>query len=300
MRLALLLFLALAILFALPFLFFGEGFEAALSGEAAVRWLSGFGAFAGLAGLLLLASDLLLPVPASAVLTALGMLHRTLAGGAIGTLGLVLAGLLGWTLGRVFGRPLAARLFDPEEWAQGTALFARFGGLLVAVSRALPLLPEVVSVAAGILGMRLPPFLAALLCGAVPVAFGFAAFGAAFADRPLAGLVISLAVPAALWFALRPLLARIAVPASGAAHEALECEGQGEARGAEERGPAGDRQKTPVEETDGGNEPDHRPGHVAGPAAGEEAQARRRCREQPEPGQKPERVRGREPEADQR
>jgi uncharacterized membrane protein YdjX (TVP38/TMEM64 family) len=295
-----LLFLALALLFALPFLLFGEVFEAALSGEAALRWLSDFGTFAWLAGLLLLASDLLLPVPASAVLTALGMLHGTFAGGAIGTLGLGLAGLLGWTVGRCCGRPVAARLFDPGEWAQAAALFTRFGGLLVAVSRALPLLPEVVGVAAGILGMRLPLFLAALLCGAAPVAFAFAAFGAASADRPLAGLLVSLAVPAALWFAIRPLFARLAVPASGAAHEALEREGPGETCGTGKRRPAGHRQKAAVQEADGGDQPDHRLRHVAGPAAGEQAQARGRRREESGPGQEPERVGEREPQPDQR
>jgi uncharacterized membrane protein YdjX (TVP38/TMEM64 family) len=295
-----LLVLALAVVFALPFLLFGEGFAAALSGEAAMRWLSGFGTFTGLAAVLLLACDLLLPVPASGVLATLGMLYGPLAGGAIGTLGLVVSGMVGWLFGRWIGRPLAARLCTPEEWAQAVALFARFGGPAVAVCRALPLLPEVMSLAAGIFGMRLLPFLIALLCGAVPVAFGFAAFGAAFADRPLLGVLLSLLVPALLWLAVQRLIGRIAVAVSGAAHKALQCQGQHKAGRAEKRWPAGSGEQTAIEKADASNQHDHCLRHIAGVAAREQAQTVAACSHKPGKGEQAKGMGEGEPEPEQR
>jgi uncharacterized membrane protein YdjX (TVP38/TMEM64 family) len=255
---------------------------------------------AGAAAVLLLASDLLLPVPASAVLAALGMLYGPLAGGVIGTIGLILAGMIGWSCGRWCGRPLAARLCTPEDWAQAVALFARFGGPAVAVSRALPLLPEVMSLAAGIFGMRLLPFLVALLCGAVPVAFAFAAFGAAFADRPLLGVLLALFVPALLWFAIQMIIGRIAIVALGTAHDPLQGKGQGEARWAKERRPAGSGEKTAIEQADGGNQRHHGLWHIAGAAAREQAQTEAGCGHKPGKGEQAKRMGEGEPEPDQR
>lgn len=286
------LFFLLALLFALPFALFG-------SGEEAAAWLAQLRTAAWLVGPLLLASDLLLPVPASGVLAALGLFYGPLAGGALGTLGLLLAGLAGWMVGRLLGPSLATRLFAPAEWERGADLFARWGGLLVAGSRAVPLLPEVASVAAGMFGMPFWTFLAALLCGALPVAFAFAAFGAAFADRPLVALILSL-LPGGLWFLLAGRLAAREPPTSGAAHQRLEEEGQGEARGAEEGRPTGRRQKATVEQADGGDQQRHGATDIARSAAGEEGERHAARRDEREPGDEPERMGEGEAETDDR
>ena len=155
-------FLLLALIVLIPFLIWGSCFERSFSQEGTVAWLTGFGPWASLAGILLLMSDLILPIPATAVMAALGFLYGPLAGGLIATLGSFLSGALAYLLCRRFGRPAAARLLGPQELVEGERLFARAGGWLVVLSRWLPVFPEVIACMAGLSGMRPIPFFAAL------------------------------------------------------------------------------------------------------------------------------------------
>jgi uncharacterized membrane protein YdjX (TVP38/TMEM64 family) len=81
------LFLLLALVVSVPFLIWGSGFEQSFSREGAVAWLSGYGRWAGLAGILLLMSDLFLPIPAAAVMAALGFVYGPVVDGLIATFG---------------------------------------------------------------------------------------------------------------------------------------------------------------------------------------------------------------------
>ena len=65
-----LIFLALAGIVLVPFLIWGDWFEAAFTGDALTGALQSWGlAWGWLAGVLLLVSDLFLPVPGTAVMT---------------------------------------------------------------------------------------------------------------------------------------------------------------------------------------------------------------------------------------
>ncbi|MEO1686923.1 MAG: VTT domain-containing protein [Pseudomonadota bacterium] len=200
----LVLVLALAVL--LPFAIWGEGIEAALSQEAAQARLERWGPWAWAAGAALLVADLALPIPTTVVMAALGLIYGPLWGGLAAAFGSALAGGVGYGLGRVAGRPAAAALLGPEPLAEGEALFARAGGWLVALSRWMPVLPEVVSVCAGVARMAPGRFAAALACGCLPMGFAFAALGHAGAEAPLLTLGLSALAPAALWLAARRLL----------------------------------------------------------------------------------------------
>jgi uncharacterized membrane protein YdjX (TVP38/TMEM64 family) len=222
------LFVLLALLLGLPFLFWGEGFEAAWGGSAAIGWLREQGPYAWMAAIGLLVADLFLPLPASGIMAALGVLYGALIGGLIAALGSFLSGSLGYALCRLLGRRAARRLLGERDLERGARLFTAYGGWLVAASRALPLLPEVVACAAGLLRMPAPRFFAALACGAVPVGMGFAWLGSAGADRPLPTLAVAVLLPVALWLAVDRLAgARL----SGAADPALEDEGEEEGQG---------------------------------------------------------------------
>jgi membrane protein DedA with SNARE-associated domain len=87
-------------------------------------------------------------------------------------------------------------------------LFARHGGLIVAASRWLPVLPEVISCMAGLTRMPFRSFVLALLCGAAPLGFVVAALGYVGSDRPLLTLVLCAFLPLPLWYLLRTTLAR--------------------------------------------------------------------------------------------
>ncbi len=209
------IFIALALAVLVPFAIWGEGLARAFGRDGAVAWLAAYGQWAWAAGMLLLAADLLLPIPATAVMAALGFVYGPLWGGLIGTAGGVLGGSLGYGLCRAFGRPLARRLLGPGDLAQGERLFARAGGWLVALSRWLPVFPEVIACMAGLARMPLATFLIALLCGSAPLGFAFAAIGHAGAEHPVLAIALSALAPPLLWLVVQPhLRARGRAPAA--------------------------------------------------------------------------------------
>jgi uncharacterized membrane protein YdjX (TVP38/TMEM64 family) len=197
-------FLLLALIVLIPFLIWGAGFERSFGRDGAVAWLAGYGRWAGVAGILLLVSDLVLPIPATAVMAALGFVYGPLAGGLIATLGGFLSGALAYLLCRRFGRPAALRLLGPQELIDAERLFARVGGWLVVLSRWLPVFPEVIACMAGLARMPPVPFFAALLCGSAPLGFVFAAIGHAGVDHPVLAIALSAGLPPLLWLSVQP------------------------------------------------------------------------------------------------
>ncbi|HEX5077873.1 MAG TPA: VTT domain-containing protein, partial [Geminicoccaceae bacterium] len=197
------IFVGLALLVLIPFLIWGEGLERSFGREGVVAWLADYGRWAWAAGILILASDLLLPIPATAVMAALGFVYGPLWGGLISTAGGFLGGLLGYGLCRGFGRPLAARLLGADGLAEGERLFARAGGWLVVLSRWLPIFPEVIACMAGLSRMPLATFLLALLCGSAPLGFAFAAIGHAGVAHPVLAIALSALAPPLLWLAVQ-------------------------------------------------------------------------------------------------
>jgi uncharacterized membrane protein YdjX (TVP38/TMEM64 family) len=197
-------FLLLALIVLIPFLIWGSGFEQSFSQEGAVTWLTGYGRWASVAGILLLMSDLVLPIPATALMAALGFVYGPVAGGVIATLGSFLSGALGYLLCRWFGRPVAVRLLGPKDLMDSERLFARVGGWLVVLSRWLPVFPEVIACMAGLSRMPPLPFFAALACGSAPLGFAFAMIGHAGVDHPVLAIALSAVLPPLLWLAVQP------------------------------------------------------------------------------------------------
>jgi uncharacterized membrane protein YdjX (TVP38/TMEM64 family) len=199
----LLITLGLAVALLLPFLVWGELFVQWFTGAEGLVWLQSWGGWAWAAVLALLIGDLFLPVPATPIMSAAGYLYGVGLGGLLSAAGSFLSGLLAYGLSRKFGRPAAARLAGEAELARGEALFQQRGAWVVALSRWLPLLPEVVACLAGLARMRFAVFAAALACGSVPLGFTYAAIGAAGQDHPRLALALSAIVPAMLWLLVR-------------------------------------------------------------------------------------------------
>jgi uncharacterized membrane protein YdjX (TVP38/TMEM64 family) len=200
--------IVLAVLLCVPFFIWGDDFMRRFSGEEAVAWIRGWGAWGGLAVIGLLVSDLLLPIPATPVMSAAGYVYGTFVGGLLAAAGSFAAGMAGYALCRAFGRGVAARLAGERELAQHETRFRRSGPWIVAASRWMPLLPEVVSCLAGLTRMPLRTFALSLACGAVPMGFVYAAIGAAGQDHPTLAVVLNLAVPPVLWLGLHQVLRR--------------------------------------------------------------------------------------------
>ena len=82
--------------------------------------MRGFGGWAWAVGIGLIASDIALPIPSSAVMAALGIIYGPWIGGAISAGGSILAGLTGYGVCRMIGPATAEKLaeFTPDMLLQ--------------------------------------------------------------------------------------------------------------------------------------------------------------------------------------
>jgi len=204
-----LLILGLAVLtVAAPLAVWGTELTERLSIDGAVAWIRGYGAWAWIAGMGLIVSDLVLPVPTTAVIAALGVVYGPLVGGLIGGVANFLAGIVAYGIARALGPRVARQLAGHEGLAQAGRLFRRWGGALVVISRWVPVLPETVALLAGLAHMPAGQFALALALGALPLGFTFATVGHFGAEAGLWVLVLAVAAPIGLWALLGPMLAR--------------------------------------------------------------------------------------------
>lgn len=194
-------FVILAALFLVSWLLWGGGWENYFTLQGSIAWLESAGSWAWVAGILLLVGDLVLPVPGTIVISALGLIYGVAVGGVVAGVGLTAAGLSGYGIGRMFGGRFARRWLGERDFEAGHRIFTQGGGWIVAMSRALPILPEVISCTAGLVGMPFKRFVVALACGSFPMGFLFAAIGHAGRETPGWALVFSLMLPALLWWA---------------------------------------------------------------------------------------------------
>jgi uncharacterized membrane protein YdjX (TVP38/TMEM64 family) len=176
----------------------------------AVLMLQKYDAWAWAVGIALIWADLVLPVPQTVVIAALGIIYGTVLGGLLGSVGLIIGGLLGYVLMLTSARRMVKRFVGPRSLNTMESLFERAGTWAIVLTRSLPYsIPEAMVFLAGLAGMPLGRFTAALSVGSVPTAFAFAAIGAGWADQPILALAMSyvlpiLLLPIALFLMRRP------------------------------------------------------------------------------------------------
>ena len=164
--------------------------------DDAVLMLRTYGSWAWAAGIALIWADLVLPIPQTAVVAALGIIYGIWLGGLLGTFALITGGLLGYGLMRTAARRLAQRLVRPQSVRRMESLFDRGGAWAIVLTRSLPFsVPEAMVFLAGLAGMPIKKYTAALTIGSVPTAFVFAAIGAGWADQPVLALALSYVLP---------------------------------------------------------------------------------------------------------
>jgi len=198
-------FVGLSALVLVTWLLWGGAWEERFTLAGAVAWIEGAGSWAWAAGMGLLAADLLLPVPGTVVMSALGWIYGSLVGGLFATAGTIVAGLCGYGIGRLIGERAARKILGDADFEKGKQLFAGGGGWMIALSRALPILPEALSCTAGLVRMPFSRFAISLACGSLPVGFLFAWIGAVGRETPAWALIFSIGVPAVLWLLARRL-----------------------------------------------------------------------------------------------
>lgn len=193
------IFLVLAVLVIVPFLIWGEWFEKSFDVAATRTWLQQLGPWGWLAALALLVGDLILPVPATPVMSALGWVYGLAVGGLVGAAGSFLSGATAYLLCRGIGENAARRILGPDDLEKGRRLFSNSGGWIIVLSRWLPILPEITSCMAGL--TRMPPgrFFSSLACGCIPMAFAFAWIGSRGEDSPTLAIGLSILLPVLFW-----------------------------------------------------------------------------------------------------
>lgn len=123
---------------------------------------------------LLLASDVLLPIPSSFVSAGAVALLGAWWGGASIALGMTLGAWLGYGIGVWGGEPLARRVAGPGELERAARMMDRFGSGLVLVCRGVPVLAEASTLLAGATRLGALRFGLATALGNVGLALAYA------------------------------------------------------------------------------------------------------------------------------
>ncbi len=155
---------------------------------------------------LLLASDLLLPIPSSFVSAGAVSLLGALEGGAAIAIGMTLGAWLGYAVGRAGGEPLARRVAGPAELERARLLMARYGAWILLVSRGVPVLAEASTLLAGATRLRAGRFATVTTLGNVGVSLAYASIAAlelSGVSALLAPFAFGILVPGVAMLALR-------------------------------------------------------------------------------------------------
>jgi len=163
--------------------------------------LTGRGAiYAAIAGVLLLTSDVALPVPSSVVMLANGALFGIVGGTLLSLTGGLLSVVIAFTIGRRGGR-LLAKIATPDEMRMADRIFSRWGTAAVVLSRPLPIIAETVVLFAGTSSMSWKRVILASAAGLIPTCLAYAAAGAIAMsfDNMVAVFVVTCAIAGLAW-----------------------------------------------------------------------------------------------------
>ncbi|MBI5559451.1 MAG: VTT domain-containing protein [Deltaproteobacteria bacterium] len=191
--------LVLAAVFIGEVALFGQGFEIMFSQARCSEWFSGIRPYGWAVGVALLIGDLLLPVPATGIMAALGNVYGFPAGTILGVIGSAGAGFIGYGVARLAGGKASRFLASEEELERFRYFFDRWGGAAIIISRFMPVLPEVMAILAGIARMHPARFAASLLLGTIPSVMLFSWIGQASGRMPHYGVLVAVVVPLLLW-----------------------------------------------------------------------------------------------------
>jgi uncharacterized membrane protein YdjX (TVP38/TMEM64 family) len=164
-------------------------------------WVTHAGLGTALTVMALLAADLFLPIPSSFVMLLSGAAFGVWWGALVSLIGSVGGEWLGFELVRRYGRRASARLVGDDEIARLSRIFDRHGAVAIAVTRAVPVIMETMSVVAGLSTMRRSTFLKASLAGTCPIVIIYAYAGAVSREMGslIPAVVILMAVAGSGW-----------------------------------------------------------------------------------------------------
>ena len=167
-----------------------------------VLMLRKYGVWAWAVGIALICADLVLPVPQTVVIAALGIIYGTVLGGLLGSVGLITGGLLGYALMLTSARRMVKRFVSPWSLNTMECLFERAGAWAIVLTRSLPN-----GYSGRPCGHASGKIHRGTAVGSVPTAFAFAAIGAGWADQSILAVAVSYVLPIPL-LPIAPFLMR--------------------------------------------------------------------------------------------
>ncbi len=165
-------------------------------------WMADAGWSGAAAVIGLLAIDIFIPVPSSLVMVLSGAVFGVWWGSLLAFTGSIGGEWLGFELARRYGASWFARFIgDEDERRRLNRILLTHGAVAVAVTRALPVVMETMSIVAGLSPMRRTTFLLASALGTAPIVMVYAYAGAMSRETGslVPAIVILIAVAAAGW-----------------------------------------------------------------------------------------------------
>ncbi len=189
----------LSLIFLIGFFLWGESLTKFFAQQKLIDWFMTIKPYAWIIGIALLVSDLFLPIPATPVMAALGAVYGTWVGTIVGFVGSCLAGFCGYFIARFLSKGMLRLIASETEVSQFQGFFDAWGGVAIIVSRMLPILPEVMTLLAGLSKMKIGRFSLALSLGTLPTTFLYAYLGYTAKSDPLYAVIGATILPLAVW-----------------------------------------------------------------------------------------------------
>ncbi|MEE2788641.1 MAG: VTT domain-containing protein [Myxococcota bacterium] len=158
----------------------------------------------GIVGCALLITDVLLPVPSSVIMLALGTQLGVVWGTIFGSVGGLCATLVAFGIGRMSKSRVDAWVGE-KEIQRAHRLIRHWGAIAIIISRPLPVLAESAAFVAGTTTMRWRTITWSASVGVIPIAALYSLTGAGIAELTGTHLVImvTLAIACAVWVILK-------------------------------------------------------------------------------------------------
>jgi len=151
--------------------------------------------------IVLLITDLFVTVPTMTIIALAGYFLGFQYGFLSSLIGLLSAGILGYVLGLIFGnRVLRLLLKKPKEQFEAKTSFYKHGSMMIILSRAVPMLPEICAYLAGITKIPFGKFIFAWLINVLPYSL-FISFAGSISsiDNPKPAFYTAIGISTTLW-----------------------------------------------------------------------------------------------------
>ncbi len=157
--------------------------------------------YVGSVVVLLLFADLFIAIPTLTVITLSGYFLGFQYGAVSSLIGLMMAGVFGYGLSNIFGENILGFLLKKEKARQEMkSTFIQHGFVMILLSRATPILPEVTACLAGMTKMKFSKFMLAWLISTVPYVLIISYAGSISSiENPKPAIYTAIGIAAILW-----------------------------------------------------------------------------------------------------